>query len=70
MRILSGYITDFVYNTPVVDLEDLCQRIVAACAIVVLQEVHTQKFINGHPMEVPLLFAANGIFIHQLLGEL
>ena len=36
-----GYIQDIVYSTPVADLEDLHQKIIAACATVVLQEVHT-----------------------------
>ena len=36
-----GYIEDIVCSGPVADLEDLRRRIVAACATVVLQEVHT-----------------------------
>ena len=36
-----GYIQDIIYSTPVADLEDLHQKIIAACATVVLQEVHT-----------------------------
>ena len=44
-----GFIQDIVYSTPVADLEDLHQKIIAACATVVLQEVHTYKFISCHP---------------------
>ena len=36
-----GYIQDIVYSIPVADLEDLHQKIIAACATVVLQEVDT-----------------------------
>ena len=36
-----GYIKDIVHSTPVADLENLCRRIVAGCATVVLQEEHT-----------------------------
>ena len=36
-----GYIQDIIYSTPVADLEDLHLKIIAACATVVIQEVHT-----------------------------
>ena len=36
-----GYIQDIVYSILVADLEDLHQKIIAACGTVVLQEVHT-----------------------------
>ena len=36
-----GNIKDIVYSTPVADFEDFHLRMVAACATVMLQKVHT-----------------------------